>query len=171
MKGQFEKYVNLIRNISWKVAKKYGVEYEEVEAQGFLIYCEILNSYDISKAGFSTYLYIQLNGNLEYFAKKQKKVCCFENGTVLNENYEVDNFLISCESREYDLNNNDLVVKACETLDADSFKVFEFLISFKWLAFNRCKPTVSDVMREFKLSRESAKVLWNNCRDFWLNVA
>ena len=59
MKGQFEKYVDLIRNRAWEYHEKTGVDYEELESQGFLIYCECLERYDISKSGFSTYLYIQ----------------------------------------------------------------------------------------------------------------
>lgn len=172
MKGQFEKYVNLIRNVSWNISKKYSVEYEEVEAQGFLIYCMILDSYDVSKAGFSTYLYIQLCGRLKDFACGVKDVEVKENGKLfaLEEN-EQDPFLLTYESRNYDLNNDEIIERAKKNLDADSFNVFSYIISFEWLKENRRKPTVSDIMRKFNIKRDCAVILWNNCKNFWLNVA
>lgn len=174
MKGLFEKYINLIRNVSWKISKKYGVDYEDVEAQGFLIYCMILESYDVSKAGFSTYLYIQLSGRLKDYAEGIKNISNKENGVVLELNedeYKTDPFLLSCESKDYDLNNYEIIEKAKKNLDADSFNVFNYIINFEWLKENRRKPTITDIMRRFGVNRDKANTLWDNCRNFWLNVA
>ena len=174
MKGQFEKYVNLIRNISWKISQKYKIEYEDIEAQGFLIYCMILDSYDITKAGFSTYLYIQLNGRLNDYAEKLNGIQKKERGVVLEldeDEYKTDPFLVSVESKPYDLNNDELIEKAKNNLDADSFNVFNYIISFEWLKENRRKPTITDIMRKFNIKRDYANILWDNCCNFWQNVA
>ena len=174
MKGQFDKYVNLIRKISWKISQKYKIEYEDIEAQAFLIYCMILDSYDFSKAGFLTYLYIQLSGRLVDYAEKLKDVSKKERGIVLEldeDEYKADPFLVSVESKSYDLNNDEIIEKAEKNLDADSLDVFKFIISFEWLKENRRKPTITDIMRKFNIKRDYANILWNNCCNFWQNVA
>ena len=171
MKGQFENYVNMIRKASWVISKKYNIDYDELEAQGYLIYCMALETYDLSKSSFSTYLFVQLRGRLKDYAEQLKNTNKKENGVVyeLNEDeYKLDPFLLSCESVNYEL-ENDFIEKACKTLDADSLKVIKYLISFEWLKQNRRKPTVSDVMRKFNINRDYANFLWNNCRNFWLN--
>lgn len=171
MKGQFNKYVDLIRSISWKIAKRYGAEYDDVEAQGFLIYCTLMESYDMSKASFSTYLYIQLWGRLKDYAGKMKSVADREGGVLMvqdDDEWVEDSFLTSVESRDYDLNNDELFRRAKNDLDNDSFKVFEYVASFEWRKAGRAMPTVTSVMRKFNVSRERAGVLWGRCRDFWL---
>ena len=176
MKGQFEKYVNLIRNISWKIAKKYNLEYSDVEAQGFLIYCMLLENYDVSKAKFSTYLYIQLWGRLDDYACKLLDIKKNESGNVFeleDDEMKLDQFLLSCESVDYELDKAilELLTKAKKSLDEFSYNVFQYIISFEWLKENRRKPTVSDVMRKFNIKRDYANIVWNNCKNFWLNVA
>ena len=169
MENQFDKYVNLIRNVSWKISKKYNVEYDEIEAQGYLIYCMILEKFDITKSSFSTYLYIQLSGRLKDYALSLKsKTDDTKVYELNNDKYELDPFLLSCESKDYDL-KNEFIEKAFELLDADSFKVMDYLISFEWLKKNKRKPTISDVMRKFNFNRDYANIIWDNCRNFWIN--
>ena len=61
VKGQFEAYVMMIRKMAHKFARKLNVPYEEMEAQGYLIYSECLKSFDISKGTtFSTHLFTNL---------------------------------------------------------------------------------------------------------------
>jgi len=173
MKGQFEKYVNLIRDVAWKTAKKYNLDYDDMESQGYFIYVMALESYDVTKSSFSTYLYIQLQGRLNDYALKTRKINEKEDGVVYEldeDEYKLDPLLLSCESKNYDLQNK-FIRLAKKKLDADSYKVFEFLIGFEWMKDRRKKPTITDVMRKFKVNRNYASVLWNNCRNFWKNFA
>ena len=114
MKGQFEKYVDLIRNRAWEYHKKTGVDYEELESQGFLIYCECLEKYDISKSGFSTYLYIQLN-RLGDFAKtyiRQKGVLIDDaNTSDLKQSDKVVSYGYKDEEKIYLVNKEDSVTQ------------------------------------------------------------
>jgi len=63
-------YKNMIRKVSFYFSNKYKVEYEDVEAQAYLIFCETLEKYDNTKSSFSTYLYTRLNGYLNLYLKK-----------------------------------------------------------------------------------------------------
>jgi len=52
---------NLIRKSAWYYAKKFNMEFEELESQGYLIFCQALEKFDESKgAKFSTFLCHQL---------------------------------------------------------------------------------------------------------------
>ena len=53
---EFDKFVDLIRKRAWEYSKKWGIEYSEMESQGYLIYCECLEKFDSNKARFSTYV-------------------------------------------------------------------------------------------------------------------
>lgn len=173
MQGQFEKYLDMVRSVSWKISKKYNLDYDEIESQGFLIYCLAVENYDISKASFSTHLYINLNGRLKDYALSVKRIDKWEGGRVYElqaDCQRLDPFLFTAESRDYEL-ANDFFEKARKNLDSDSYNVFEFIASFEWLKNGRAKPTISDVMRKFGIDREKANVLWNNCRAFWRNAA
>ena len=62
----FERFTKMIDKKAWEVSKKTGVDFEELQAQGALIYCKTLENYDIGKSSFSTILYISLNQLYEY---------------------------------------------------------------------------------------------------------
>lgn len=72
MEQLFNKYQNLIRKQAHKISQKWGMEYEEVEAQGFLIFVEVVKEYDSTKAAFSTFLFHQLKA-LDYYCLKENK--------------------------------------------------------------------------------------------------
>ena len=81
-KGQFENYVNLIRKSAHFYANKHNIDYEEVEAQGFLIYCQCIKDYDISKSTFSTHLSWELK-RLNDFCKTYKR----QQGVLIEDYY------------------------------------------------------------------------------------
>jgi hypothetical protein len=67
----FEKHQNQIRSRAHHYSRKYNLEYEELEAQGYLIFCEAVERFDDTKAGFSTFLHHRLR-TLNDFCLKQK---------------------------------------------------------------------------------------------------
>jgi DNA-directed RNA polymerase specialized sigma subunit len=85
----YDKYKNMIKKISWSFYKKTGIEYEEIEAQANLIFCESLNSYDSSIASFSTYLYSCLNNSLNNYIKNYKK---YDSWAIIYDYGYNDNF-------------------------------------------------------------------------------
>jgi hypothetical protein len=159
----FEDYVKMIRHVSWQISKKYGIEYFEVEAQGFYIYCLALKSFDIKKSTFSTYLFIQLWGRLKDFGEKYKRW----NAELADDS---DSFLLNAESKDYELKNN-FLERAKNYLDEMSFDVLNYILSFEWFGENHRKPTVVDIMHKFGCGRKRANKLWNNCNYFWKNIA
>lgn len=66
----FKKYEKLINQRASFYAKKWNVEFEEVQGRALELYCKALQSYDSDKAAFSTYLYSKLQ-QLNNYCKLQ----------------------------------------------------------------------------------------------------
>ena len=168
----FEKYVNLIRNRAHEYSKKYGVDYEELESQGFLIYCECLEKYDVTKSTFCTYLYIQLN-RLGDFVKTYKR----QKGFLIQDYYknEADfdienNYEEQIPSVNYFLpGKNQLLRNAKKALSENAFQLICWILGRSWEMKNRRKPTISMAMRHFNISKQAMLELWEECRSFWTN--
>ena len=178
MKGQFEKYVDLIRNKAWEYYKKTGVDYEELESQGFLIYCECLEKYDISKSGFSTYLYIQLNrlGDFTRTYIRQKGVLIDDANTsdlkqsdkVVSYNYE-DEEKIDLVNKEDSVTQEDLLKFAKDNLSLDAYSLIYWIIKRTWDNFHRNKPSIKLMCEKLNWERERVIRAFNECKRFWNN--
>lgn len=148
----------MIDKKAWEVSKKTGVEFEELQAQGALIYMYILNKYDISKSSFSTYLYLGLNRLYEfaYYYRDRNR-----DGT-LSETVEK-----SIEAMEINPSLKEFLDLAKEKLSGDSYRLIEWLVNRTWEFQGRVKPCVSMVMRNFGWDREYTKNVWAECKNFW----
>ena len=161
----FERFEKMISQKAWEVSKKTGVDFEELKAQGALIYCKILESYDISKSSFSTILYIALNGLYEYTYyykggnKKNKK-----GYAILSEKVEK-----SIMAMEVNPSLIDILTLAKEKLSEDSYKLIEWILNRSWEFQGKLKPCITMVMNQFGWNRNYSKVVWAECKDFWNN--
>ena len=156
----FEQYVRLIRKMAGYYATRYNLPYEDVEAQAFLIYCETLEKFDISKGvKFITFLYTRLQALGDYCEAEKKR----------SSNVSVEDDLFYIPSREtFDI--KDFLSVACQLLSAEAFAVLSWLVSFDWNDDRRkydCRPSVAMVKRKFHYSRRKAERLWGEIRDFW----
>lgn len=164
----FEKYVNLIRKRAWEYSQKYGIEYSELESQGYLIYCECLEKYDVSKSGFSTYLYIQLN-RIRDFALTYKR----QQG-ILVDDYSGENFdgesvpLSETWSDIPDMTSlKELMENALENLSEGAFDVFCWILKRNWEKKYHPIPTIKMAMKVFKKSEFEITTYWNECKLYW----
>jgi len=88
----YNKYKKMIKMFVFKTYLKSGIDYDELDAQANLLFCEALNDYDQKKSKFSTYLYIYLQNGLKnyvYNEKKQKKI--FNSLSNLSDLYYIYN--------------------------------------------------------------------------------
>lgn len=170
MKNQFEKYVNLIRKSAYFYSKRYGIEYDEVESQGYLIYCECLNNYDIAKGNFSTYLTWQLK-ELNHWCKVYLK----QKGNLIEDYYgknlKTDDVFSVTEMiparRDDNPTLNDLLNLALNNLSERAYEVFKWILSWTWVKKGRMKPMLSTVVETFHCTRDEAKELWNEIGNFY----
>jgi len=72
---RYGNYRKLILSRAWAWQQKTGWELEDLEAEGNMIFCKAVQTYDPSKSSFGTYLYNSLQmhfGNLVNLSRCQK---------------------------------------------------------------------------------------------------
>lgn len=166
---QFEKYVKLLQKKSWDYAKKYGIEYEEMLAQAYLIYCECLEKYIPGKASFTTYLYIQLN-RLGDFARTYNR----QKGLLLQDHFqpisnEDENLEVEVESPMPLMSKEQFLSIAGEKLSSIACCVLAWIVNYEWVGTRRRVPTVEIASRSFGIDKERMNAIWNEIGTYWRN--
>lgn len=164
----FEKYAMLIRKRAHQYSKEFGIDYSEMESQGFLIYCECLEEYDAEKSSFCTYLYIQLN-KLRDYAKMYKR----QQGTLIQEHYMTSkddgntNYEELIPSREVSPAVEDFMLEAKQELSENAYVLLTWIVSREWEGKNRRRPTMTMAIKHFKAKKENIAAWWEECKNFW----
>ncbi len=170
-KELFEKYVNLIRKRAHTYSEKYGVDYYELESQGFLIFCECVDKYDISKsASFCTYLYTQLNRLGDYVKTYKRQRGYLMQDYFADDNYDADaeeNYESTLPAREFSPDVFDFLNEAKESLSEAAYKLIVWIIGRSWECKNKRTPTVSMAAKYFSSSKQAIEKLWVECGNFW----
>lgn len=168
----FEKYVNLIRQRAHEYADKFDVDYSEMESQGFLIYCECLEKFDVNKSSFSTYLYIQL-GRLGDFAKTYKR----QQGFLIQDyyantlDYEIDNdYELLIEQQKENPSLRLLLEDAKNILSDNAFVLLKWILGRTWERKYRTKPTLAMATSRFNVPKQVISRAWNECKDYWNKI-
>jgi len=172
---KFDDYVNMVRSRAWFYSRKYEMEYSDVEAQGFLIYCISLQDYKSKKASFSTFLFRNLNGRLRDYCRQIKNKTCR------------DMHLCDCyipENKVHDNLNEDVdfdIFKARETITEEEFlfyaKCFLTPIAYnilKWVledqlleVRSKSNPSLVTISKMLRIEIEELKKVWNELIEFW----
>lgn len=157
----FDKYVNAIRKQANYYSRHYNVEYEEVEAQGYLIYCECLETYDVTKGTkFITQLYSELRRLKDYCEslKKHEKYSCLN----LDDEESYDGI----SSRE--TTSMKEILEASEDVMSDVARdVLKWMLERSWEKKGRAKPTISNACEVFNISNNKMKEIWKEIGNFY----
>lgn len=153
----FEKYQKLIQKQAWKYAKKWKIEYEEMEAEGYAIYCKALHSWDPTKASFITHLYFELM-NLNTFGREmwmQEHIC--------------DNEKLPTSSEDVH-HNPDWLEEFKKELSEPAYDLLVWILSYEWwgkMKRNRKLPTLPQSARYFNSTEFKMKKYWNEIKQVW----
>lgn len=159
----FEKYCKMIQKKAWEVSKKTGIEYEELEAQGYYLYCEALETWDCTKSSFSTHLYynlLQLDSYIEHYIGYSRGRKTEELNEVLENQLES-----RCES----ISLFDFLEFSKKFLTDKSYNIIEWILNRVWETESVHKPTISACCRYFNLCRKEVEECWNEIKNFWNN--
>lgn len=162
--NHFSKYVNLIRKIANKVASKYHIDYEDVEAEGFLIYVECLEKHDITKSTFSTFLTIELTGRLERYAYSVFKHDLHAEGSMDDEESN-----LQLESNYNGVSLQKVLDYAVDSLSEPAYNVFQWILERSWEHEGKRKPALADVITTFGYSKSQSKKIWEEIGTFYRN--
>lgn len=169
MDSLFEKYVKLIRKRAHDYSKKWKIQYSEMESQGFLIFCECLEKFDVTKASFCTYLYIQLN-RLNDYGKTYRRQQGLSIQEYFNPDSQVEDYEEVMVSTNYDLPSmQELLFLAEQELSSEAYKILVWILSREWERKGRRKPTIAMAIKFFNQPRVIVEEFWNELKSFWLN--
>ena len=166
--GQFEKYLSLIRKSAHFYAKKWNIDYEEVEAQGFLIYCESIDTFDFNKSRFSTYLTWQLK-RLNDFCRtyRRQRGDLIEDYFRNNDNSEIDSICGSIPANSENITMAEILEIAIDYLSKEAYSMLKWILGRNWEMKGRLKPSIPLAMRKFNCTRKQVEKIWNEIGVFY----
>ena len=168
----FEKYRKMIQKRAWDYAKRYGLLYEDIEAQGYLVYCKAVEKYDFTNSTFSTYLYIELNRLKDYCKTLKRQYSAGLINDVYNKGGSKWVDYEECLPSTYTIKDSKalLMEEARSFLSGEAYKVMEWIISYEWDKRYSHKPSKNKVMSKFGFTENKTNKIWEELRVFWLSA-
>lgn len=171
-------YVNMVRKLAHYYANYYGMEYDELEGQGFLIYTLALQAHNPAKASFSTFLYTNLKGRLADFCKQQiartwrnqaaDMVMVNQAGGFLeNENAPTTAIELLEERKDYP--REKFLEYASDYLSPIAKTLLVWCLD-KEHPEMRKKPSYTAAIKELNYPKERVKSAWEELKVFWQNA-
>jgi hypothetical protein len=171
MKGKiiqpkFDDYIDLIRNRVHYYSAKWGVPYDELESQGFLIYVEALSRWRPETASFSTFLWWRLNTLKDYCKTYRRQTQSGE----LSE--EMESLM---PARQSFLGIEGILKAAAESISFDAQQLLGWILKRRWEKPYVYYPTLPAAKRVFSYecgwNKERVEIAWNVVESFWLEYA
>lgn len=132
----FHQYRNQIRALAWKYSRMWGLDPEEMELQGNLIFAEALTLYDPKYgADFHTFLYSRLQ-KLNDFATSESRRRAAASTDAVPSLEPIGSYATEAPD--------------VSRLSNEGKQVWDFLSSFEWHGPGRQKPSLTLVQRAFQ---------------------
>lgn len=163
MKTQFEKYVNCIRKSAHYYADKYKLDYDDLEAEGFKIYLEALESYQPEKSSFITFLTWELKRLNYYCIKERTYLQPLQSMEDCKESERVP------DSRTENPTLDDILESAKKSLSTTAYGILDWILGRTWKRKNVLKPTINLAVQNFGMKREQVIPYWNEIKSFYQN--
>jgi hypothetical protein len=159
---KLDDYIRMIRKSAWIHAKRYGMEYEDMEAQGFLIYCMAVKEHNPAKASFSTFLYRNLAGRLTDYCLQLARRRAGVN--IEKEDHE----LLDLISAREEFPASEFLQCAEYFLSGPAYSVLKWLIETGYSKPGGMRrPSMKAAAVTLGISYESVKDAWAELRIFW----
>jgi hypothetical protein len=136
----FFNYKPMIEKSAWHYHRIYGLEFVDIQAQGYLIFCEALNKFDYDKASFSTYLFNELKRLNHYcreqYIRKYKSVQRIKHNHIRGYGHNIFiNRLYVEETIKYDYKVFEKVLNKIDyeiSLSDDAKDILQYILSREW---------------------------------------
>lgn len=138
MQKMYDQHKTTIKKISSKFAAKTGIDREDLECEGNLIFCECIEKYDSSQGEFSKYLTSALYFSLNQYIRKEYKYRDHVEGSDINEIINLDsenssgfkhNMTLYKNIDKLSINENILESVNLDVLSEDSKYVYKVILS------------------------------------------
>jgi hypothetical protein len=132
-----KQYRPMIEKVVWTNVRRFKIEPDEVRSEAFLVFCKCLQTFDETKASFSTYLY----GNLEHLVMNKcsrmwktraRDIEWASKKRFNSECEEHEDFLDLFPSRYDVFSDSIMVLETASILSEDARTILNFIISREW---------------------------------------
>jgi len=182
MKNQnikFNEYVNMIRSRAHYYSKCYNVEYDDLEAQGYLIYTLALKDYQKKKSSFSTYLFRNLSGRLKDYCKQKQNREHLDlqiedvpyhysvNGIRITDSFNNINFDLITAKKETETQEKFLIY-AHDYLSVNTYRILKWILEDQLIEFRIKKtPSMKILSSVLGMNIDLFMHSWNELKIFW----
>lgn len=156
---KFENYIKLLNKYAGFYAKKYNLDFDDTLSVCYEIYCESVETYDLSKSKFSTYLVNQLKAVPIKMYKEIKS-------KIRNENQESFDLFSSLDKISFSFE------ETTEGLSEPAYKLLKWIVSREWETFdlhNRI-PNINSASKKFGVTRIKMKETFDEVSNWWNNI-
>ena len=176
-KIKFDDYVDMVRNRAHYYARCFHIDYEDVEAEGFCIYCLTINNFNKKKASFSTYLYQNLSGYLLAYCKRKMEKehldssldellipKLMRNSGAIDADLDFDIF----PAREGGPTKEQLLSYAECYLSTNAFNILKWILNEGLTGFrSKTCPSFNSISQRLSIDLLTLKLAWQELTDFW----
>jgi hypothetical protein len=164
----FKKYQRLIQHEAWKYARQWGVDFHELEAQGYLVFVEALTTFNPTKAAFSTHLVSRLRTLGDYAEREHRW------GYRRVDELDDDSVFMP-ESLDFvHAQFRSAFAKSRHKLSIPAQRMLNYLLSGAWSkpGINR-KPTLNSVSNAMANAMSQSMIVqaWEELRLWWAEEA
>jgi hypothetical protein len=126
----FPQYQNMLRSAAWKASKTWGLDYEDLEAQSYLIFTDAVKRFESNRgASFSTFLYYRLKTINDYCEQEVTRTGCL---LPILEDCAVDlDFTKFCNTLD--------ILESQTILSPDAQEVLRYILFEDWGSFFKRK--------------------------------
>jgi hypothetical protein len=157
---KFDDYVNMVRKSAHFYAKKYRMEYDDIEAQGFWVYSLCVQNHNPAKASFSTMLYQNLESRLRDYCLN------IIHKTILDRR-EPQEILSRFKARQ-STDREEFLSYANDYLSPLAYKLLIWILdSQHGKPGSRKRPSILGATKYFSLKTEFIKPVWQELESFW----
>lgn len=164
LESLFKQYKPMIHKAAWRLAKKYGLDFDDITSRGYDIFMKTAQKFDESKSSFSTYLYHNLH-DLENQCKRQfRKNKKFES----LESMDCPNFL------DFQTFQNTVIrIESTLPLSPQAKSILEFILHRDWeyeAGKRPYKPSMSFTIEVYKKKGyKKCEILraWKELKQWW----
>lgn len=169
---KFDDYVAMVRDFAHFYTKCYGMDYADVEAQGFLIYCISLRDFN-GLASFSTFLYGNLKGRLRDYCKQQQRHDKDKDSLDTSlTNETCTTFVEALADKRTSFTKEELLSYAKCLLTPDAYKVLCWVLDRQWEVDDSTESKIHAPLQSFfcdikKWRLNRVYSAWLEIKDFW----
>jgi hypothetical protein len=158
---KLDDFVDMVRSRAHYYAKKFNMDYVDLEAEGVIIYFHALKDYNPLKASFSTFLYQRLSGYLQHYCIKEATEKMFSIDDV-----PADSSIFV--AREYGPSKDQLLSYAKSMLSPNAFIVLEWIVNDRLEELRSKKnPALNTISAKLSIDLFTLKLAWQELADFW----